>query len=137
MVVRKGRDMGKWYVTAEDIAADLDIGVKESEELMRELAERIKRKGGMAIPGKIPEAYYQQIKSTGFLSSDGAGLEDYPLTEKRLLKLKEFCAYSGLGQNMAREFAKRIGIEKRIGHKVLYDRVLFDKWCDDNGSAGL
>lgn len=127
----EGAGMEKLFMNAEDIAADLDIGVREAKCLMSELQERIKRKGGCCIAGLVQTAYYEEMKAAGFLSDDGAAM-DYPLTEKRLLRLKEFCAYSGLGQNLARKFAKQEGIEKRIGRKALYDRVLFDEWCNEN-----
>lgn len=127
--------MEKWYMTAEDIAVDLGIGTEAAEKIMRELGERIKRKGGIVVPGRMPKSYYLQMKSSDFLSNDGA--EDYPMTEKRLLQLKEFCVYSGLGQSAARKFAKAVGVEKRIGHRVLYDRALFDEWCNKNQSAEL
>ncbi len=71
------------------------------------------------------------------MSPEGMGPDCCPLNEKRLLGLEEFCAYSSLGQNTARRFAKKAGIEKRIGHKVLYDRALFDEWCDKNSSIEL
>lgn len=128
---------GKIFLTATDVAGDMDIGMEDAEQIIRELNERIVRKGGMCIRGKVSAAFYRKMKDTGFLSDEGAVPEDYPLTEKRLLKLKEFCAYSGLGQNMACKFAKETGIEKRIGHKALYDRTLFDRWCDSHKSADI
>lgn len=127
----------KWYMTAEDIAADLGIDEKEAGRLLRNLGERIKRKGGCYIAGRIPASYYQKMKDTDFMSPGGMETDCCPLNQKRLLSLKEFCAYASFGQNMARKFAGKAGIEKRIGHKVLYDRVLFDDWCDKNKSIEL
>lgn len=128
---------GKLFMTTEDIAADLGIDEKEAGRLLRNLGERIKRKGGCYIAGMIPVSYYQKMKDTCFLSSDGMEPDCCPLNQKRLLSLKEFCIYASLGQNTARQAAKKAGIEKRIGHKVLYDRVLFDEWCDNNKSMKL
>ena len=48
----------KWYMTAEDIAADLENDEKEAGRLLRNLGERIKRKGGCYIAGMIPVSYY-------------------------------------------------------------------------------
>ncbi len=127
----------KWFMAAEDIAADLSIDAKEAVRLIRNLGGRIERKGGCYIAGMIPVSYYQKMKDTGFMSLDGMEPDCCRLNEKRLLSLKEFCAYSSQGQNTARRFAKKAGIEKRIGHKVLYDRVLFDEWCDNNKSIEL
>ncbi len=129
--------VGKLFMKAEDIAADLGIDEKEAGRLLRNLGERIKRKGGCYIAGMIPVSYYQKMKDTCFLSPDGMEPDCCCLNEKRLLSLKEFCVYSSLGQNTARRFAKKAGIEKRIGHKVLYDRVLFDEWCNNNKSIEL
>lgn len=128
---------GKLFMTAEDIAADLGIDKKEAGRLLRNLGGRIKRKGGFYIAGMIPVSYYQKMKDTGFMSPDGMETDCCPLNQKRLLGLKEFCIYASLGQNTARQAAKKSGIEKRIGHKVLYDRVLFDEWCDKNKSIEL
>lgn len=128
---------GKLFMTTEDIAADLGIDEKEAGRLIRNLGERIKRKGGCYIAGMIPVLYYQKMKDTCFLSPDGMETDCCPLNQKRLLSLKEFCIYASLGQNTARQAAKKSGIEKRIGHKVLYDRVLFDEWCDNNKSMKL
>lgn len=127
----------KWYMTAEDIAADLGIDEKEAGRLLQNLGERIKRKGGCYIAGRVPVSYYQKMKDTDFMSPDGMEADCCPLNQKRLLSLKEFCVYASFGQNTARQFAKKAGIEKRIGHKVLYDRVLFDDWCDKNKSMEM
>lgn len=128
---------GKLFMTVEDIASDLEIDEKEAGKLIRNLGERIKRKGGCYIAGMIPVSYYQKLKDTCFLSSDGMETNCCPLNQKRLLSLKEFCVYASFGQNMARKVARKAGIEKRIGHKVLYDRVLFDDWCDKNKSMEM
>lgn len=129
--------MEKLFMKAEDVAIDLNIDTKEAGKLIAELGKRIVRKGGCYIIGMVPAAYYQKMKNTGFLSSDGTEENNYTLTEKRLLHLREFCIYSGLGQNTGRKLAKVIGIEKRIGHRVLYDRVLFDEWCNKNSTVDL
>ena len=41
--------------------------------------------------------------------------------ENRLVGINEFCAYTGLGLNKAREFAREHGIEIRIGRACRYD----------------
>lgn len=128
---------GKLFMKAEDIAADLGIDEIEAGRLLRNLGGRIKRKGGCYIVGMIPVSYYQKMKDTGFMSPDGMETDCCPLNQKRLLSLKEFCVYASFGQNMARKFARKAGIEKRIGHKVLYDRALFDDWCDKNKSMEM
>ncbi len=129
--------MEKLFMKTADIAADLDIDIKEAGKLITELGRRIIRKGGCYITGMVPVAYYQKMKSTGFLSTDGSEKSSYPLTEKRLLRLDEFCAYSSLGRNAARKLAKETGIEKRIGRRILYDRVLFDQWCDNHSQINI
>lgn len=127
----------KWYMTEEDIAADLGIDEKEAGRLLRNLGERIKRKSGCYISGRIPVSYYQKMKDTDFMSPDGMETDCCPLNQKRLLGLKEFCAYASLGRDTAYRVGEKTGITKRIGHRVLFDRVLFDEWCDKNKSIDL
>lgn len=55
---------------------------------------------------------------------------DTSLNGKRLLNKAEFCNYIGLGHSRAEQWAMKNGIEKRIGRRVLYDRVLIDKVLD-------
>ena len=76
------------------------------------------------------------MKDTGFTSAEG-NMDPQELMEKRLLNIGEFCFYSGLHRKLAGRLAKEIGIEKRIGRRVLYDRVLFDRWCDGNRTVDL
>ena len=53
-----------------------------------------------------------------------------PLTEKRLLDINEFQAYTSLGKNRAADLAKISGAIYRVGRRKLIDRVKFDAWCD-------
>lgn len=125
----------KVFYTAADIAADISISEEEAMELVKKLHKELKAYGCLVVSGKVPAAWYEQQKENGFMI--GQQEECIPLTEKRLLKLNEFCCYSGMGQKTARKFAKAVGIEKRIGRSVLFDRVLFDEWCDNNKSVAL
>ena len=54
------------------------------------------------------------------------------LSDKRRLSMEEFCIYAGLGTNTARNIAETTGALFRVGHRVLVDRVKFDKYCDEN-----
>ncbi len=123
-------DEHKFFYTAADIAADLGIDRQQAGQLVSNLTECLRAKGILTVKGAVQRNYYLQMKENGFLSDDGVGPDDRPLTEKRLLPLKEFCIYSSLGQHTARKFAADIGIERRIGRRVLYDRAAFDRWCD-------
>jgi len=131
------QDNRKIFLDDAGVAADLGTDLEDAQRIIRELNERIVRKGGMYIKGKVSAAFYQRMKESGFLSDEGAESGGCPLSEKRLLRLEEFCAYSSLGRNNARKFAEAAGIAKRIGHKVLYDRVLFDEWCSGNRTADI
>lgn len=129
-------EVGKLFLTAADIAGDLDIDRQEAERVIRELNARVVNMGGLCIRGKVSAAFYRKMKDTGFTSAEGKPeLDRRGLGEKRLLSLGEFCFYSGLGEAVARRLAKETGIEKRIGRRVLFDRVLFDRWCDGNSRA--
>lgn len=48
--------------------------------------------------------------------------------EKRLLTLKEFCAYTGLGMTKAREILKddKSNFTVRIGNRLYVDKPTFD-----------
>lgn len=52
-----------------------------------------------------------------------------PLTEKRLLTVKEFQEYASIGRNNAFKMIQEIGCGIRVGRKILVDRECFDKWC--------
>jgi phage anti-repressor protein len=54
------------------------------------------------------------------------------LSEKRMLNLKEFCIYSGLGKTKARSYAEEKELVVHIGTRVLFDRVKFDRLCDSS-----
>lgn len=126
----------KIFLTAEDVAKDLDTDLQDAERIIKELNARIVQKGGLYIRGKVVAAFYQKMKETGFTSSEGwEDPKHKNLMEKRLLNIEEFCFYSGLKRKLVSRLAKEIGIEKRIGRRVMYDRVLFDRWCDSNNEA--
>lgn len=48
----------------------------------------------------------------------------YP--NKRLLNMKEFMNYTGLGESKARQWAKEIGCMRKIGKRTVLDRVIID-----------
>jgi hypothetical protein len=124
---------GKIFLDSSDVAEDLETDQEDAERIIKELNERVVRLGGMCMRGKVSAAFYLRMKDTGFTSAEGSPEPDkISLTEKRLLSIKEFCIYSGLGKDAARKLSQEIGIEKRIGRRVLYDRVLFDDWCNGN-----
>ena len=57
-----------------------------------------------------------------------------PLTEKRLLTVKEFQEYASIGRNNAFKMIRDIGCGIRVGRKTLVDRESFDKWCSQQCS---
>lgn len=128
---------GKALYDIRDISADLSISHEEAEKLMEELRRRIEQDGLYAIKGYVPSAYYERQKAAGFLADAvGTGAFRVPLNEKRLLSIEEFCEYAGgIGTCTARKYARKIGIEVRIGGRCLVDRVKFDRWCDANTAA--
>ena len=129
-------ESSKVLLTVEDVAEDLETDLQDAEMIVKELNERIVRKGGMCMKGKVSAAFYRKMKDTGFTSPEGGPEPDQrKIREKRLLSIEEFCFYSGMQRKLAGRLAKEIGIEKCIGRRVLYDRVLFDRWCDGNTRA--
>ncbi len=128
-------ESSKVLLTVEDVAEDLETDLQDADRIVRELNARIVRMGGICMKGMVSAAFYRKMKDTGFTSPEGAPeLDQRKIREKRLLSIEEFCFYSGMQRKLASRLAKEIGIEKRIGRRVLYDRVLFDRWCD--GSKG-
>lgn len=57
-------------------------------------------------------------------------------TEKRLLSVTELCTYLSLGRNRATEFGKRIGAEKKVGRRRLYDKKVIDQALDEMDDFG-
>lgn len=53
-----------------------------------------------------------------------------PLSDKRLLSIKEFQIYTGLGRNSALKLSITAKCRIYVGRRVLIDREKFDKWCD-------
>ena len=54
----------------------------------------------------------------------------FTLKEKRLLTMKEFQMYSGIGRNNAFKLVHNQGFGIKIGKKIFVDRKAFDDWCD-------
>ena len=54
------------------------------------------------------------------------------LVDKKLLNVKEFCAYLGIGQTKARELLTRTDnpYTVRLGGRVYANKILLDKWID-------
>lgn len=57
------------------------------------------------------------------------------LSDKRLLDASEVCYYLGLGRNRGVEFAKSIGAERKIGRRCTYDRVVIDRYLDEQAEV--
>ncbi len=126
----------KAFYTTTDIAFDLSISEEEAIELVKKLHKELKAFGKLVVSDKVPAAWYELQKAEGFMRI-GQQIERISLTEKRLLNIKEFCCYSGLGRDAAYKFGEKEKIIKRNGRKVLFDRVLFDEWCSENKLADL
>jgi len=64
-------------------------------------------------------------------------IQSVPLNEKRCLTVEEFQAYMGVGRNNALKIIKKSGCGKKVGRKILVDRIAFDMWMDDVSEAIL
>lgn len=119
----------KVFYTAADIAADLSICESEAVELVKKLHKDLKESGKLVVSGKVPAAWYEQQKAEGFMNIGQQG-RHIPLTERRLLSIKDFREYAGgISDGMARKLAKEIGAAVHIGDRLLVDRLRFDEWC--------
>lgn len=121
----------KLFYTAADIADDLSISEGEAAELMKKLHKELKASGKLVVSGKVPAVWYGMKKAEGFLGI-GQKEERIPLTERRLLSIKDFREYAGgIGDGMARKLVKEIGAAVHIGERLLVDRLRFDEWCTE------
>lgn len=121
----------KIFYTSADIASDLSIDEREAVELVRELHKELKASGKLVVSGKVPAVWYELRKAEGFMGI-GNRAEHIPLTERRLLSIKDFRAYAGgIGDGMARKLAKEICAVVHIGDRLMVDRLRFDEWCAD------
>lgn len=50
---------------------------------------------------------------------------------KRLFDICDLCQYLGIGRTTAIFLAREMGWDIHIGRRVLYDRLLVDRWCDE------
>lgn len=126
----------KIFYTAEYIASDLSISEGEAVELVKKLHKELKASGKLVVPCKVPAAWYELRKAEGFMSI-GQQEEHIPLTERRLLSIKDFREYAGgIGDGMARKLAKDICAVVHIGDRLLVDRLRFDEWCTKQNQQG-
>jgi len=126
----------KAFYTAADIASDLSISEREAVELVKKLHKELKASGKLVVSGKVPAAWYELRKVEGFMSI-GRQEEHIPLTERRLLSIKDFREYAGgIGDGMARKLAKEICAVVHIGDRFLVDRLRFDEWCTKQNQQG-
>lgn len=58
------------------------------------------------------------------------------MISKRMLQEPEMKLYVGLGRSKAREFCEEIGATVKIGRRVLYDKVIIDKYFDNLHERG-
>lgn len=55
------------------------------------------------------------------------------ISVKRMLSIKEVCAYIGMGQTRAREYMDKIGATRKFGGRVLFDKTVIDAALDKMG----
>ncbi len=59
-------------------------------------------------------------------------VQEKVLVDKRLLNVKEFCAYLGIGQTKARELLTKTDntYAVRLNGRLYANKILLDKWID-------
>lgn len=55
------------------------------------------------------------------------------INEKRMLSIKEVCAYTGRGETNARKYMDEIGATRKFGRRVLFDKTVIDAALDKMG----
>lgn len=122
-------DEYKLFYTAADIASDLSISEGEAVAFIKKLHKELRASGGLVISDKVPAVWYGMRKAEGFMSI-GQQEERIPLTERRLLSIRDLREYAGgISDGMARKLAKEIGATIHIGDRLFVDRLRFDEWC--------
>ena len=58
-------------------------------ELVKKLHKELKASGKLVVSGKVPAVWYELRKAEGFMSIEQQA-EHIPLTERRLLSIKDF-----------------------------------------------
>lgn len=53
-----------------------------------------------------------------------------PLNEKRCLTVNEFQIYMSIGRNNALKLIKKSHCGRKVGRKILVDRIAFEQWMD-------
>lgn len=53
-----------------------------------------------------------------------------PLNEKRCLTVNEFQIYMSIGRNNALQLIKKSHCGRKVGRKILVDRIAFEQWLD-------
>jgi len=59
-----------------------------------------------------------------------------PTDSKRLLSITEATVYLGVGRNSALKYLEEIGAKRKIGRRVLYDRVTIDEYLSHPTKEG-
>jgi len=54
--------------------------------------------------------------------------ENVRLDEMRLLDAKQGCQYLNIGMNSFRDLAERAGARKKLGKRILFDRIKIDSY---------
>lgn len=49
---------------------------------------------------------------------------------KRMLPVEEAAAYIGMGFSKTKSILSEIGAKRNLGRRVVYDKVVIDKWLD-------
>ena len=50
--------------------------------------------------------------------------------EKRMLNAEEASTYIGMGISRTRQLMSEVGAKRVLGRRVVYDKVIIDKWLD-------
>lgn len=50
--------------------------------------------------------------------------------DKRMISAEEAAAYIGMGMSKTRQLLSEIGAKRNLGRRVVYDKVIIDKWLD-------
>lgn len=105
-------------------------------EIVKRLQKELKASGSLVVSGRVPAAWYELRKAEGFIGT-GYPSERIPLTERRLLSIRDFREYAGgISDGMARKLARETCAAVRVGDRLLVDRLRFDEWCTEQNPRG-
>lgn len=124
--------MGQYFLTANEVAKDMQISISEAKEYIRAVNNDQKKRNHIVVEGNINRSLYERLKANGFeyLCLDA----DVPLQDRLCWSVEEFAQMCGrpIGRDRALQLLKEAGLLSKNGKKQFVFRAAAQKWIEDN-----